>query len=165
MFSAASVQGELRFTSMSGLSISELRARTGLAASALRFYERKGLLRATGRVGGKRIYDEGAVEQVAFIDLLKLAGFTLSEIAALVGSTGRTAPEWRAMAAEKLRELDARVQEIQRARTALHHMLGAPHDHLDDCPEHHRILRAHADVLATAAPRRTRAGHPTLRPA
>jgi DNA-binding transcriptional MerR regulator len=150
---------------MSGMSISELRARTGLAASALRFYERKGLLRTTGRVGGKRMYDEGAVEQVAFIDLLKRAGFTLSEIAALVGSTGRTAPEWRAMAAEKLRELDHRVQDIQRARTALHQMLGAPHHHLDDCPEHHRILRAHADALAVPGSNRGRAERPTRRPA
>jgi hypothetical protein len=46
------------------------------------------------------------------------------------------------MAAEKLRELDDRIREIQRARTALQQMLGAPHDHLDDCPERHRILRA-----------------------
>ncbi len=141
---------------MGGLSISELRARTGLAASALRFYERKGLLRATGRVGGKRFYDEGAAERVAFIDLLKLAGFTLSEIAALVPPTGGTAPGWRGMAEAKLRQLDDRVREIERARTALRAMLGAPHDRLDECPEHRRILRAHAEELATAASGRTR---------
>lgn len=142
---------------MGGLTISVLRARTGVAASALRFYERKGLLRAAGRAGGKRFYDEGAVEQVALIDLLKLAGFTLSGIAALVGPSGRTAPGWRAAAGEKLRELDDRIREIQRARTALQQMLGAPNEHLDDCPEHHRILRAHAEALATAASSRTRA--------
>jgi DNA-binding transcriptional MerR regulator len=148
---------------MGGLSISELRARTGLAASALRFYERKGLLPATGRVGGKRFYDEGAVERVAFIDLLKLAGFTLSEIAAIVPPTGGTAPGWRAIAVEKLRQLDDRVREIERARTALRAMLGAPHDRLDECPEHLRILRAHAEELATAASGRTR--RPTRRSA
>jgi DNA-binding transcriptional MerR regulator len=136
---------------MGELSISELRARTGLASSALRFYERKGLLRATGRVGGKRFYDEGAVEQVALIDLLKRAGFTLSEIAALVGPTGRTAPEWRAVVSAKLRQLDERVQQIEQARTALRHILDSPHDHLDDCPVHRRILRKHARALAGAA--------------
>jgi DNA-binding transcriptional MerR regulator len=141
---------------MAGLSISELRARTGLAASALRFYERKGLLRTTGRVGGKRFYDEGAVERVAFIDLLKLAGFTLSEIAALVRPTGGTAPGCRTMAVAKLRQLDDRVQEIERARTALRNMLGAAHDRLDDCPEHHRILREHAEALAAGASGGTR---------
>jgi DNA-binding transcriptional MerR regulator len=141
---------------MGGLSISELRARTGLAASALRFYERKGLLRATGRVCGKRFYDEGAVERVAFIDLLKLAGFTLAEIAALVRPTDRTTPGWRAMALTKLQQLDDRAREIERARTALRQMLGAPYDRLDDCPEHHRILREHAEELAAAAGSGTR---------
>jgi DNA-binding transcriptional MerR regulator len=136
---------------MGELSISELRARTGLASSALRFYERKGLLRAAGRAGGKRCYDEHAVEQVALIDLLKRAGFTLSEIAVLVGPTGRTAPNWRALASAKLRQLDDRVQEIRQAQAALRRTLGSPHDHLDDCPVHHRVLQAHARALATAA--------------
>jgi DNA-binding transcriptional MerR regulator len=136
---------------MGELSISELRARTGLASSALRFYERKGLLRAAGRVGGKRFYDEHSVEQVALIDLLKRAGFTLSEIAVLVGPTGRTAPNWRAMASAKLRQLDDRAREIRQAQTALHHTLNSPHDDLDDCPVHHRVLQAHAQALATAA--------------
>lgn len=136
---------------MGELSISELRARTGLASSALRFYERKGLLRAAGRDGGKRFYDEHAVEQVALIDLLKRAGFTLSEIAMLVGPAGRTAPNWRGLASAKLRQLDDRVQEIRQAQKALRHALDSPHDHLDDCPVHHRVLQAHARALATAA--------------
>jgi DNA-binding transcriptional MerR regulator len=147
----ASIEGELWFKSMGELSISELRARTGLAPSAVRFYERRGLLRATGRAGGKRVYDEDAVEQVALIDLLKRAGFTLSEIAALVGPNGRAASNWRAEAAAKLRELDDRVQQLQQARKALRHTIDSPHDRLDDCPVHHRILRAHAEALAQAA--------------
>jgi DNA-binding transcriptional MerR regulator len=136
---------------MDELSISELRARTGLASSALRFYERKGLLRATGRVGGKRTYDESAVEQVAFIDLLKLAGFTLSEIADFVDPTGRSAPDWRTMAGAKLRELDDHVQKIHQAQAALRHALACRHDRLDECPVHHRMLREHAEALATGS--------------
>ncbi|TMQ93971.1 MerR family transcriptional regulator [Actinomadura soli] len=151
ILTSASIQVELWFKSMSELSIAELRARTGLASSALRFYERKGLLRVTRRAGGKRVYDEDAVEQVALIDLLKQAGFTLSEIAVLVGPSGRTAPDWRAAASAKLLELDQRVEQIQRARKALRHALDCEHDHLDDCPVHHRILRAHAETLAAAA--------------
>ncbi|MFI0487250.1 MerR family transcriptional regulator [Actinomadura sp. 9N215] len=136
---------------MSELSIAQLRARTGLASSALRFYERKGLLHAARRAGGKRVYDEDAVEQVALIDLLKRAGFTLSEIAALVGPSGRSAPDWRTMAAAKLRELDDRVQQIERARKALRHAIDSRHELLDDCPVHRRILRAHAETLAADA--------------
>ncbi|WP_280371374.1 MerR family DNA-binding protein [Nocardia wallacei] len=141
---------------MGELSISELRARTGLASSALRFYERKGLLRTTGRVGGKRFYDESAVEQVAFIDVLKLAGFTLSEIAEFIDATGQTTPDWRALAAAKLSELDQRIQRIQQAQQALRHALGCRHENLDDCPTHHRMLRMHAAALASAALSETR---------
>jgi DNA-binding transcriptional MerR regulator len=133
---------------MPDLSISQLRARTGLAASALRFYERKGLLHAARRADGKRVYDEDAVEQIALIDLLKQAGFTLSEIAALAGPGGRNASDWRAVASAKLRELDDRAERIERARKALRHTLDCRRDHLDDCPVHHRILRAHAEALA-----------------
>ncbi|MEU8310779.1 MerR family transcriptional regulator [Actinomadura sp. NPDC048955] len=136
---------------MSELSISELRARTGLASSALRFYERKGLLDVTRRAGGKRVYGEDAVEQIAFIDLLKRAGFTLSEISALVGPNGRTAPDWRAVIAAKLRELSDRVQQIQQAQSALRHALDCGLERLDDCPAHRRILRAHAAALADDA--------------
>lgn len=136
---------------MDGMSISQLRARTGLASSALRFYERRGLLRARGRAGGKRVYDERAVEQVALIDLLKLAGFTLSEIAALIDADGRTAPTWRPMATSKLRELDRRIERIEQARRALQSALRCQDERLDDCPVHHRMLREHAEELAASS--------------
>lgn len=151
----AMIQVELWFKSMSELSISELRARTGLASSALRFYERKGLISATRRAGGKRVYDENTVEQVALIDLLKQADFTLSEIATLVGPDGQSAEGWREIAAAKLHELDDRVQRIQRAQKALRHALDYQRDRLDDCPVHHRILQAHAEALAAAAANKT----------
>ncbi|MFF1818638.1 MerR family transcriptional regulator [Kribbella sp. NPDC058245] len=149
---------------MSELSISELQARTGLPSSALRFYERKGLLGSTGRSGGKRMYAARAVEQVALIDLLKLGGFTLAEIAALVGPTGRTAPDWRAKALAKLGELDERARQVEQAQKALRHTLDCSQEHLDDCAVHHRILRAHADALATAAQSRSggREGQTTM---
>ncbi|UGT55242.1 MerR family transcriptional regulator [Nocardia asteroides] len=138
---------------MGELSISELRERTGMAASALRFYERKGLLRASGRAGGKRCYDERAVEQVAFIDLLKSAGFTLAEIAEFLTPRGSAESGWRALTSEKVRQLDEQVARIRQAQEVLGHLLDCRHEHLDDCPEHHRVLRAHAAALATAAER------------
>ena len=136
---------------MDGLSISELAARTGVQPSTLRFYERKEVIPAARRVGGGRRYDERAVEQVALVSLLKRAGFTLAEIATLVGSAGRTAADWRPVALAKLLELDQRLHEIRQVRAALQRTIEAPHNQLDDCPVHRRILRAHAEALATAA--------------
>ncbi|WP_280329350.1 MerR family transcriptional regulator [Nocardia wallacei] len=143
---------------MGKLSISELRARTGLASSALRFYERKGLLRSSGRTGGQRCYDADAVERIAFIDLLKSAGFTLSEIAVFVAPAAESRNDWRALSSAKLRELDEQLAQIRQAQHVLRHLLDCRHDRLDHCPEHHRILRAHAETLAAGQTTRSREG-------
>ena len=145
---------------MGDLTISELRARTGLAPSAVRFYERKGLLRSTGGAGGRRCYAEDTVEQVALIDLLKRGGFTLAEIAALVGAKGRSAADWRAVASAKLRELEVRAEEVRRAQAALRHALDADTDRIEVCPVHRRILRSHAEALARNGSVRSGRGTP-----
>ena len=66
------------------IAIGELARRTGLASSALRYYERVGLLSPAGRAGGRRHYGASSAERVALIQLCQDAGFTLREIRALV---------------------------------------------------------------------------------
>lgn len=134
--------------------ITEIRTRTGIPTSALRFYERKGLLRPVGRHGGKRIYDPGAIEQLALIDLLKLAGFTLREISEMVDPEGRVTPGWRDAARAKLAELDRALHEIQRAKTILQHTVDCPEDSLTDCPVHTQIVKRHAAQLVDRSARR-----------
>ena len=129
------------------LTIVDVAARTGLASSALRFYERRGLLRSTGRAGGMRVYDESAIEQIALVDLLKLAGFTLGEIAELVDLRGRIASDWREKAEAKIGELDARIKELRVARTLLKHTLQCPHPSLDTCPVFRQGVADHAASL------------------
>jgi len=126
------------------VTITDLCRRTGLASSALRFYERKGLIRPIGREGGKRVYAADSVEQVALIDLLKHADFTLGEIAALVDTDGRVVPDWRDRARRKLAELDERLAEIRRARAILEHAVDCPHELWHDCPTHQQVVREHA---------------------
>ena len=65
------------------IAIGELARRTGLASSALRYYERVGLLSPAGRAGGRRHYGALSAERVALIQLYQDAGFTLQEIRAL----------------------------------------------------------------------------------
>lgn len=66
--------------------ISQLAERSGVAASTLRFYEDSGLLTADRTPSGYRIYDEAAVERLAFISSVKLMGLTLDEIRDLLGA-------------------------------------------------------------------------------
>lgn len=129
------------------LTITELSQRTGLASSALRFYERKGLLRPVGRGGGKRLYHESAVRQVALIDLMKIAGFTLAEIEQMMVSDGTIVPDWRDHARIKQLDLAARKEEIERADAMLQHYIDCPADRLEDCPVHSAILEGHARRL------------------
>jgi DNA-binding transcriptional MerR regulator len=65
------------------LTIGELARRTGLRASALRFYEQQGLLRPATWVGGQRRYDPSVVQLLALLALLQETGFTLAELAEL----------------------------------------------------------------------------------
>jgi DNA-binding transcriptional MerR regulator len=136
----------------SSLTISELAQRTGLAPSALRYYERCGLIAPIGRVGGKRVYDDRAAEQIALVDLLKISGFTLSEIAELIDPAGNVGADWRERAAAKRRELEAQLATTQLALTMIGHTLECPHRSLDECPVHRRIVQAHAGEMAARSP-------------
>ncbi len=63
------------------MTIKEIAARTGVSADTLRYYERMGLIPAVPRrAGGVRVYDEGFVEWVEFIQTLKAAGMSLEAI-------------------------------------------------------------------------------------
>ncbi len=133
------------------ITIREVAARTGVASSALRFYERRGLLKPVGRSGGMRVYSPFAVIQVAVIDLLKQAGFTLAQIAAIVDADGRVSADWRASARTKLIELEEQITFAQRAKMLIEHTLACPHPSPDRCPvfvssvaEHVRSLEGRA---------------------
>ncbi len=151
---SVSVHVELRFKSMVDrdtdvVDISELSAQTGLAPSALRFYERRGLIAPIGRAGGKRIYRAGTVQHVALIDLLKISGFTLPEIAELIDPDGHVSPDWRERARTKQAQLRRQLDEIERALTMLQHTIDCPHTSLHDCPVHQAVVDAHAEHLPT----------------
>src|SRR5262247_2454040 len=91
------------------ITIGELGRRTGLATSALRYYERVGLLSPVTRTAGRRQYDPASRERVALIHLCQDAGFTLREIRELLTAIGRRRHAWAQLAEAKLRELDMRI--------------------------------------------------------
>lgn len=146
---ASSIDVEAWFNArVASVTISELSARTGKATSALRFYERRGLLASTGRTSRGRIYDEQAAVQVALVDLLRQVGFSLTEITGLIGPRGAFRPHWRKAVTRKLAELDQQQVLIDRTRATLQHALGCPHPRLDDCPVYHAHLGVHARAMA-----------------
>lgn len=109
------------------LAIGDLAKATGVATSALRYWEELGLLPAP-RVSGQRRYPPSAVESVGLILLLQDAGFTLRESKTLVASRHEAGDDWRALYQRKLAELDERIARTQAARTAIAHVLVCPHN-------------------------------------
>ena len=68
---------------MRNLDIAEVAQKSGLPASALRFYEERGLIKSIGRRGLRRVFPAGVVERLALIALGRSAGFSLGEIAGM----------------------------------------------------------------------------------
>ena len=117
------------------LTIGELAARTGVATSALRYWEDLGLLRRPSRVSGQRRYAPSAIGLVGLILSLQDVGFTLREVRALIGSRSRAVNGWRDLAELKLAELDERITKAQDARTAIAHALACKHEDILACPK------------------------------
>jgi len=123
------------------LTIGELAERTGVATSALRYYEELGLVCSSTRVSGHRRYPAGAVGVVGAVLFLRDAGFTLEEIGQLMDAR-RTKPRyWEELALRKIEELDARIHEAQVARTAVEHALACPRDDIVTCPKFQEVVR------------------------
>lgn len=117
------------------LAIGDLAERTGVAVTALRYYDELGLVRPSTRVGGKRRYDDDAVQQVAIVVFLREVGFSLDEIARLVAGDS-----WRPLAEAKLAELDEQAASIEAARTAIRHALRCPAKEPAACPRFWSII-------------------------
>ncbi|MGN9840660.1 MerR family transcriptional regulator [Nonomuraea sp. H19] len=124
---------------MTLLDIGEVAGRSGLAASALRFYERKGLIQAEGRNGLRRAYRPETLERLALITCARDAGFTLSEIAAFLRA-GPADTGLRERMAAKEREVSRKVAQLTRLRDSLRHAAVCEHDPFVECPEFKQAL-------------------------
>jgi MerR family transcriptional regulator, redox-sensitive transcriptional activator SoxR len=110
---------------MPRLSISDVARRMRLRPSAIRYYEKLGILPKPERVSGKRCYDGSVLYRLAVIQQAREAGFRLPEIRALFfGFQERTRADarWRRMADRKLTELDRLARQIRRMRILLEKM-------------------------------------------
>lgn len=124
------------------LTIGELAERTGLAPSALRYYEALGLVRPTRRASGQRRYDASTVELVGMILLMRDVGFSLAETQALMASRAKAPRAWRDMARQKIAELDQQITLARHARTALQHALRCRQEDIATCPNFGRVAAA-----------------------
>jgi DNA-binding transcriptional MerR regulator len=121
------------------MDIAEVAKRSGVPASTLRFYEEKGLISSIGRQGLRRLFTANVLERLALIALGRVAGFSLDEIARMLGSDGRPKID-RQLLADKADELDGNIQKLKAMRDGLRHaaVCSAP-SHME-CPTFRRLL-------------------------
>lgn len=124
------------------MTIGELARRTGVAPSALRYYEELGLMPPARRASGQRRYDASAAGLVGMILFFRDVGFSLSEMKALTASRSQSPGAWRDLARGKLAELDERIARAQVAQVALQHALRCKHEDILTCPNFTRGLAA-----------------------
>ena len=129
------------------LTIGELAGRANVATSTVRYYERRGLLSPDGRVSGQRRYGPAALRRLVFIGMLQDAGLSLDDIDGVLGAA--TVAEWKAIAADRLAALSAKIDQLQRARQYLEGALLCRFDHpLTDC----KIMGSEIDRRLDANP-------------
>jgi DNA-binding transcriptional MerR regulator len=132
------------------MDIAQVAKSSGIAASTLRFYEERGLIRSIGRHGLKRIFGTNVLERLALISLGRSVGFSLDEIALMLGSEGVPKID-RKLLAGKADEIDHSIRKLVAMRDGLRHaaVCSAP-SHLE-CPKFRRILGLAAAGAFTAA--------------
>jgi MerR family transcriptional regulator, redox-sensitive transcriptional activator SoxR len=110
------------------LTIGALSDRTGVATSALRFYEAEGLIHATRSAGGQRRYARDALRRVSFIRVAQQVGLTLEEIRealhALPDKRTPTEKDWQRLSASWRPRLDAQIAMLERLRDRLDGCIG-----------------------------------------
>jgi MerR family redox-sensitive transcriptional activator SoxR len=120
------------------MKIGRLAARTGVNASAVRYYEKMGLLEAPWRTGGQRLYREGAVDRVLLIRFAGEMGFTLAEIKLFLSGLRDNAPvgpRWEKLARRKLKEVDVQIERSLRLQALLKNLLRCKCASLKICVE------------------------------
>jgi MerR family redox-sensitive transcriptional activator SoxR len=117
---------DLRTTDL--LTVSDVAERSGFAPSALRFYEREGLIHATRTAGNQRRYERNVLRRLAFIRAARNVGLRLDEVAAALATLpDRRAPtraDWARLSRTWRSRLDDQIAALERLRDGLDSCIG-----------------------------------------
>src|ERR1700733_4416967 len=130
----------------STMSIGALARRTGLSVSAIRYYETRGLVRATRGSGNQRRFARADIRRLSFVLIAQQLGLSLAEIeeelATLRHDQAPSGADWRAIGARMRGALAAKIAMLQRTSELLDGCIGCGCLSLDRCPLYHPNDRA-----------------------
>lgn len=133
------------------MDISAVAKRSGIPASALRYYERKGLIKSVGREGLRRTFATNVIDQLALIALGQTAGLSLDDIRTMLTPKGGMKID-RALLAAKAKQIDATIAHLRAVSRGLKHAAACPAPSHAQCPTFRKLLRS----AATGALKRKR---------
>ncbi|WP_025127289.1 redox-sensitive transcriptional activator SoxR [Pseudomonas sp. PH1b] len=120
------------------LSVGQLAARSGVAVTALHFYETKGLISSNRNPGNQRRYPRSMLRRVALIKVAQRLGIPLAEIgralATLPVDRSPSAADWRRLSEQWSRELDERIHQLNQLRERLNLCIGCGCLSMEGCP-------------------------------
>ena len=122
------------------LDIAEVSDRSGVSASGLRYYEKRELIHAVARNGLRRQYEPSVLQELALITLAKSAGFSLQEIASVLGrSAAPSIP--RAALASKADDLEEQAERLVNLAKMLRHVANCDYENQFDCARFQKLLK------------------------
>jgi MerR family mercuric resistance operon transcriptional regulator len=120
---------------MTSLTIAGLAGASGVGVETVRYYQRRGLLRVPARGGGIRRYGAADVERLNFIRAAQASGFTLEQIKELLSlDAGRDRRRARALARERIAELEEKIAAMTKAKAGLEKLIRACAGGRGPCP-------------------------------
>src|SRR5690606_14756257 len=122
------------------MDISEVVRRTGVPASTLRFYEKKGLISATRGAGERRHFAPDVLDQLGLVALGQAGGLSLDEIGAMLSPAGAPQVDKNLLMA-KADEIDATVKRLRAMSKGLRHAAECPAPGHAQCPTFQRLVK------------------------
>ena len=121
------------------MEISQVAKKSGVSASTLRFYEEKGLISSVGRQGIRRVFSPNVLERLELIALGRAAGFSLEEIAGILGSEAKPEID-RELLLRKANELNGTIKKLTAMRDGLQHAAACTAPSHLECPRFRRLM-------------------------
>lgn len=125
------------------MDIADVAKRSGIPASTLRFYEKKGLIKSVGPQGLRRRFTPNVMEQLALIALGQAAALSLDEIRSMLSPSGGPDID-RQLLSNKANDIDATIRQLRAVSRGLRHAAACPAPCHAECPTFQGLLKAAA---------------------
>jgi MerR family redox-sensitive transcriptional activator SoxR len=117
------------------LPIDKIAKESGIASSALRYYERRGLISAGMKLRGKRHYPRSVLHRLSVIKVCQAVGFSLTEIVNMLDMSARPVGAWRELALRRRHDIRRQIELMQSLADTLDTAIDCECVELTECPE------------------------------